>query len=336
MKRELTRDLLTIFTDKVWVCFKWGEQFEQVYGQWCLVCKWVREFWAITHNTYLGRPFCRDNKAFTDLKGLHRAFFTRSNMSCQTHICYHYDVYKFKCEADNLPMNNRCILWDLWKKMQTKSGGLSTQTTLDSVVQVLKEPKEFSRDALLHALAQLVVCNDEVSERGGEIRINKKLLMFTTGICISKQGHVSELFNSHASQNENKGAAELLWCHDLPSQCLHQIYHWNEASDWSESLIWSETCTHPYQDASGQVSITANTWTADTTKTGHFGITGHRIEVKDGKWTLRLSVISFKAISDDHSSDNLGHYFMSICEHVGIITDNRSKVCTTLTIRSAR
>ena len=167
MKRELTRDLLTIFTDKVWVCFKWGEQFEQVYGQWCLVCKWVREFWAITHNTYLGRPFCRDNKAFTDLKGLHRAFFTRSNMSCQTHICYHYDVYKFKCEADNLPMNNRCILWDLWKKMQTKSGGLSTQTTLDHVVQVSKGPKEFSRNALLHALAQLVACDDQVSERGG-------------------------------------------------------------------------------------------------------------------------------------------------------------------------
>jgi len=51
--------------------------------------------------------------------------------------------------------------------MQTKSGGLLTQTTLDSVVQVSKGPKEFSRDALLHALAQLVACNNQVSERGG-------------------------------------------------------------------------------------------------------------------------------------------------------------------------
>jgi len=42
MKRELTRDLLMIFTDKVWVRFKRGEQFERVYGQWCLMCKWVR------------------------------------------------------------------------------------------------------------------------------------------------------------------------------------------------------------------------------------------------------------------------------------------------------
>jgi len=44
--------------------------------------------------------------------------------------------------------------------------GLSTQTTLDSVVQVLKGPKEFSRDALLHALAQLVACDDQLSEQG--------------------------------------------------------------------------------------------------------------------------------------------------------------------------
>jgi len=42
MKRELTHDLFTIFTDKVWVRFKRSEQFERVYGRWCLVCKWVR------------------------------------------------------------------------------------------------------------------------------------------------------------------------------------------------------------------------------------------------------------------------------------------------------
>jgi len=118
-----------------------------------------KEFRAITHNTYLGGPLCRDDKVFTDSKGLHCAFFTGSNTSCRMHICYHYNVYKIKCEADNLPMNDRCIPQDLWKKMQTKSGRLSTQTTLDSVIQVSKGSKEFSRDALLHALAQLVACD---------------------------------------------------------------------------------------------------------------------------------------------------------------------------------
>ena len=62
-------------------------------------------------------------------------------------------------------------------------------------------------------------------------------------------------------------------------------------------------------------------------------MTGHWIEVKDGKWALWLSVIGFKAISGDHSGDNLGHYFASICKRVGIIMDNQSKVCTTLIVQ---
>ena len=62
-------------------------------------------------------------------------------------------------------------------------------------------------------------------------------------------------------------------------------------------------------------------------------MTGHWIEVKDGKWALQSSVIGFKAISSDHSGDNLGCYFVSICKHVGIIMDNQSKVCTTLIVQ---
>ena len=80
---------------------------------------------------------------------------------------------------------------------------------------------------------------------GGGLKSTTILLTFTIGICISKQGHVSELFNGHVSQNENKRAAKLPWCHGLPSQHLYQIHHPNEASNWGESLIWSEKpCTH--------------------------------------------------------------------------------------------
>ena len=158
-------------------------------------------------------PFHRDNKAFTKLKGMRRAFFTGSNTSCQTHIHFHFDLYKTKCEVNNIPMNDQCISRDLWK-MQ----GLLTQSTLDSIVQVSKVLKEFSKDAILHALAQLVACNNQVSEGGGGLKSTTKLLTFTAGICISKQGHVLELFNGHASQNANKGAAKLLRCHGLSSQ----------------------------------------------------------------------------------------------------------------------
>ena len=159
MKYKLTRDLLTIFTDKVWVRFKWSEQFKRVYGQWCLVCKWVRNSKPLLIILTWVDHSAETIKCSLTRRALHRAFFTGSNMSCRMHIHYHYDVYKIKCEADNLPMNDWCIPRDLWKKMQTKSGGLSTQTTLDSVIQVSKGSKEFSRDALLHALAQLVACD---------------------------------------------------------------------------------------------------------------------------------------------------------------------------------
>ena len=38
--------------------------------------------------------------------------------------------------------------------------------------------------------------------------------------------------------------------------------------------------------APGSVSVTADSWTVDTTKAGFLGVTAHWIEVKAGKWTL--------------------------------------------------
>ena len=80
------------------------------------------------------------------------------------------------------------------------------------------------------------------------------------------------------------------------------------------------------QDAPGQISVTADAWTADTTSASFFGMTGHWIEVKDGKWELQSNVIGFKAISGDHSGDNLAHYFVAICKCAGIMAKKSSKV----------
>ena len=41
VKKEKTRDLLTIFSDLVVVKFKKGELCETVKGRWCLCCKCV-------------------------------------------------------------------------------------------------------------------------------------------------------------------------------------------------------------------------------------------------------------------------------------------------------
>lgn len=58
------------------------------------------------------------------------------------------------------------------------------------------------------------------------------------------------------------------------------------------------------------------------------GVTSQWIEVesKTGTWKLRAEVIGFKSISGDHSGENLGCYFIGLCEHVGIIQPKLLKV----------
>jgi hypothetical protein len=75
------------------------------------------------------------------------------------------------------------------------------------------------------------------------------------------------------------------------------------------------------------VSITADGWTADTTKMGFLGMTAHWIEVKEGKWKLRAEVIGFKGISGAHSGENLGRYAVGLLDRVGIMEKKHSKVC---------
>lgn len=59
---------------------------------------------------------------------------------------------------------------------------------------------------------------------------------------------------------------------------------------------------------------------------GFQGMTGHWIEVKDGKWKLRAAVIGFKALSGDHSGENLGRYAVGLLDRVGIMDKKESKV----------
>ena len=101
----------------------------------------------------------RENPRFVESKGLCRAFFTGSNTSCRAHIHGHYEVYKERCEADGIKMKEYCIPRNLLPKSQS----VLSQTTLDDVVEPSKSTKEFSKDAILHAIAQLVACDDQVS-----------------------------------------------------------------------------------------------------------------------------------------------------------------------------
>lgn len=62
-------------------------------------------------------------------------------------------------------------------------------------------------------------------------------------------------------------------------------------------------------------------------KAGFLGMTAHWIEVKEGKWKLKAEVIGFKALSGNHSGENLGRYAVGLLDHVGIMDQSQSKVC---------
>ena len=80
--------------------------------------------------------------------------------------------------------------------------------------------------------------------------------------------------------------------------------------------------------ASGRVSTTMDLWSADQTKVAFFGLTAHWIQVdaKSKNWNLKSHVIVFREISGAHSGDNIGRYFVGLCERVGIISAP-TKVC---------
>ena len=69
-------------------------------------------------------------------------------------------------------------------------------------------------------------------------------------------------------------------------------------------------------------------WSADQTKASFLGITAHWINVDtvSSKWTLQTAVIAFQGIMGLHSGDNVGGYFVGLCEHAGLISAGSTKV----------
>ena len=81
------------------------------------------------------------------------------------------------------------------------------------------------------------------------------------------------------------------------------------------------------QNLPGKASIMVDGWTADTTKVRFLGITAHWIRVtKRGEWVLEVNVIALRGLSGDQSGKNLGHYVVGLCDRVGLIGKEKSKV----------
>jgi hypothetical protein len=102
--------------------------------------------------------FIRANK---ELKGGQRAaFFTGGNSSCRAHIRLHYTTYQERCNEKDIPINHHAIPRNIWKEMQEEKAG-KKQGKLE--FPKVTGPTEFTRDQVLHTVAQFIACDDQVT-----------------------------------------------------------------------------------------------------------------------------------------------------------------------------
>ena len=94
--------------------------------------------------------------------GKRSAFFTGGNSTCQAHIRCHYNVYKERCKENGIPENHHAIPRDLLKQMEEEKSKGKKQTKIDNILDKSTAPREFTREGVLHAVAQFVACDDQV------------------------------------------------------------------------------------------------------------------------------------------------------------------------------
>jgi len=142
MKKDSTRDLLTIFSDLVTVKFKKGTQSETSRGQWCLPCREKKRG--------------KSNKK--------TAFFVGGNSTCRVHIRSHYLLYQQCCKEQEIPENHYTIPQAIWKEMEEEKRGSKgkKQAKIDWAFEKENGKRAFTCEGVLNAVAQLVACDDQV------------------------------------------------------------------------------------------------------------------------------------------------------------------------------
>jgi hypothetical protein len=105
----------------------------------------------------------REDKALIKESGPQKPFLKGGTSFCHQHARRHWPIYKKRCEDAEIPVHHWAIPRDIWNKMERqKNSQGKPQATLDHVFEKLPGPREFTRDGILHAVAQLVACDDQV------------------------------------------------------------------------------------------------------------------------------------------------------------------------------
>lgn len=190
-----------------------------------------------------------------------------------------------------------------------KNSKTKSQVKIDGMLEAPR-PQEFRREALLHAVAQFIACDDQSLAVANKPSFRNCLL----------------------AMRPKTIRPDLPSTHEVTKYLHNEFVAWlktlkNDIEVSQTRLPNTRLTKHYAQCAPGKVSATADGWTADHTKASFLGMTAHWIEVTDGKWKLRSEVVGFQGISGDHSGWNLGHYFVGLCDCVGICGKDGSKVC---------
>ncbi|RDB16020.1 hypothetical protein Hypma_003461 [Hypsizygus marmoreus] len=231
VKKQSTKDLLLVMTDRVEVKFKVGENdYKSLTGRWCIPCK---------------------NDA-----------------------AFHYELYKDKCNEAEIPENHWAIPRDIWPEMEDAKRQEKAKRKVQAKLEFEKVPgpQVFTREGVLHAVTQFVAIDDQ------SLVLPSKPI-FRNCLVVMRP-------------NATKA--------DLPSKHDVQVHLHNEFVERLQELKAS------ILKAPGKISVTADAWSADTTKASFLGMTAHWIDIEDGHWKLRAEVIAFQGLSGNHSGLNLG------------------------------
>ncbi|KAG6904864.1 hypothetical protein DXG01_006651, partial [Tephrocybe rancida] len=276
VKKDLTRDLLLIFTDCMKQDFttKAGKT-TMIEGRWCSVCRAEHDA-ALRKSRHPPRP-------------LNKCFLQGANTTCRGHIMrFHFEEYQRQCNAaiPKIPLNHACVPPMVQKEHE--EGAKQKKLGFN----VVKGPAEFTRLGVLESVAK-------------HTAINNQALMLADKISFK---------NCLTSMRPKLKSADLPSAHDI------RVYIHNAFVDTLNKL------KADIEKGPGKVSCMADGWMADTTKLGYLGMTAHWINVEEsGRWRLRAEVVGFCLIHGTHARSNLGHYFVGLCDRVGIMSRTHSK-----------
>jgi hypothetical protein len=206
-------------------------------------------------------------------------------------------------------MNDWAMPRLLWKKTQDKKDQTKQmQTNLDGAIEKRVGPRQFTCKGALDAIAKHIVCNDQALALADDVTFRNCL------VSMRPRATKADIPSTHdIMQYIHNEFVALLRCFKTDiSVCPH--------------LPAPARYSHLVQFAAGKISCTIDGWSVDTTKASFLGLTGHWIEVKDGQWMLRSEVLAFRGVSGQHTSENLGRYFVALAERVGLINSETSKV----------